>query len=125
MKTEVENETEKENQTKNDEKIEEIINDRYKDYHTSPFEPMKNANPRVLIGIGIIAIILAVVIIFVFGGPKKADAKMSACAYTSYGAGSGTYKLSDEDDEDDGYEGDEDDDPYRHLYSRRIKSGMY
>ncbi len=96
-------ENEEKNKEKNEEKIEGIINDRYKDYHTSPFEPMKRANPKVLIGIGIIAIILAVVIIFVFGGAKKADARTSEY-------GSSIYHLMDEDD--DGYDYNEDDDSY-------------
>ena len=95
------------NETKNDEKIEEILNDKYKDYHTSPFEPMKRANPRILIGVGIIAIILAVVIIVVFGGAKKADAKVSG------DVGALRYHLTDDDDDyDDGYDDYDDDDGY-------------
>ncbi len=64
-------ENEEKNKDKNEEMIEEIINDRYKDLHTSPFEPMKRANPKVLIGVGIVAIILAVAIILIFGSPQK------------------------------------------------------
>ena len=111
----MENGKEKENEIKNDEKIEEILNDRYKDYHTSPFEPMKNANPRILIGVGIIAIILAVVIIVVFGGAKKADAKVTMDSYVSGKDLDVRYSLADEedpDDPDDTYDPEDPDDPY-------------
>ena len=43
--------------------------DPYKDYYTTNiFEGMKKADPRVLTAVGIIAVVLAVVIILVFGG---------------------------------------------------------
>ncbi len=103
-------ENEEKNKDKNEEMIEEIINDRYKDLHTSPFEPMKRANPKVLIGIGVVAIILAVVIIFVFGSPSKtADAKSSKV---------GTFLKTEayDDDEDEPYDDDDYDDYYDDYY---------
>lgn len=43
--------------------------DKYKDYYTTNiFEGLKKADPRVLTAVGIVAVILVIVIILVFGG---------------------------------------------------------